>query len=218
MPFFIMSLKYNQKPKYWNKAIDHIKNNDATLFEIIKKTKKSDYLTRTCTSFQTLANAIIGQQISISAAASITHKLKSLLGTINPISINQNTNRILRKAGLSEKKVIYLKELSKLYINNPSYIYNFIYLDDDKIIEKLSRLYGIGEWTAHMYLIFQLNRPNILPLGDLGLINSTKKIYHLEEDSNIKDFLIQQSILWNPYKTVGSWFLWRAIDIDIVQY
>tara|TARA_Y100000590_G_scaffold169037_2_gene193603 strand:+ start:17915 stop:18556 length:642 start_codon:yes stop_codon:yes gene_type:complete len=213
-----MSLRYNQKPKYWNKALNHINQCDNKLSVVIKKTKKSDYLTRSCTSFQTLANAIIGQQISISAAASITHRLKLIVGKINPINIDKSSSQNLRKSGLSAKKVIYLKELSDVYINNPSYIYDFRYLDDNTIIERLSKLYGIGEWTAHMYLIFQLNRPNVLPIGDLGIINSAKKIYNLKEQSHAKEFLLQKAKAWDPYKTVGSWFLWRAIDIDIVQY
>ena len=100
---------------------------------------------------------------------------------------------------------------------NPKFFYNFKYLTDASIIEELCLFKGIGEWTAQMYLIFQLNRQNVLPLGDLGFINSTVKLYDLPKVNNLKK-IIKLSNNWHPYRTVAVWYIWRIIDPDVVQY
>ena len=110
-----------------------------------------------------------------------------------------------------------MKNISFHLTQNPKFFYNLKQLDDESVIDQLCLLKGIGEWTAQMYLIFQLNRPNILPMGDLGFINSTTKLYGLSKTKNLKD-IVKLSNRWEPYKTVAVWYIWRIIDSDVVQY
>jgi len=212
-----MKIKFNTKPAYWNKAIKHLKENDPILKTIIEQTKSNIFLTRNCTPFQTLVNAIVGQQISVKAASSISNKLKNKLKHINHSRIDRSSIKTLKDCGLSRQKATYLKEISKKFISNPSFFYSFKHLDDKSIIEKLCTLKGIGEWTAQMYLIFQLNRPDVLPLGDLGFIKSTNKLYKLSEKNNF-DEIINIAKKWIPYRSVAVWQIWRIIDNDIIQY
>ena len=212
-----MTNKYYKRPIYWNKAIDYLKKNDPILKQILIKAKRDIFLTRNCTPFQTLINAILGQQISVKAATSVAKKLQEKTKKINPTNIYNASAQKLRGCGLSKQKIVYLKEISKKFLAAPRFFYNFKYLDDETIIQKLCMLKGIGEWTAQMYLIFQLNRPNVLPLGDLGFINSTTKLYKLSSKNNLKK-ITELSNNWIPYKTVAVWHIWRIIDADVVQY
>ncbi|MED5429977.1 MAG: DNA-3-methyladenine glycosylase 2 family protein [Pseudomonadota bacterium] len=209
--------KFNEKPLYWDKAIRHLKKNDKVLEKIITKTGNKVFLTRNCTPFQTLVNAILGQQISVKAASSISSKLKKKIKTVSYKNIQTISRQSLRACGLSKQKINYLKNISFHLTQNPKFFYNLKQLDDESVIDQLCLLKGIGEWTAQMYLIFQLNRPNILPMGDLGFINSTTKLYGLSKTKNLKD-IVKLSNRWEPYKTVAVWYIWRIIDSDVVQY
>ena len=167
-----MTIKYNKKPVYWEKAKKYLIKNDPVLRKIIKSVNINHFLLRNSTSFQTLANAIIGQQISVAAASSVLRKLKSKIKVISAKNIYSASKNILASSGLSRQKITYLKILSEKFVKEPNYFYGFKNLEDDVIISRLCKLKGIGEWTAQMYLIFQLNRPNVLPLADIGFINS----------------------------------------------
>ena len=178
--------KFYEKPLYWNKAVNHLKKNDPILKKIITRAGSKTFLTRNCTPFQTLVNAILGQQISVKAAASISSKLKRKIKRITYSNIHNIPRQSLKSCGLSKQKINYLKGISSHLMLNPKFFYNFKYLTDASIIEELCLFKGIGEWTAQMYLIFQLNRQNVLPLGDLGFINSTVKLYDLPKVNNLK--------------------------------
>tara|TARA_Y100000590_G_scaffold102939_4_gene117036 strand:+ start:36334 stop:36972 length:639 start_codon:yes stop_codon:yes gene_type:complete len=209
--------KFYEKPLYWNKAVNHLKKNDPILKKIITRAGSKTFLTRNCTPFQTLVNAILGQQISVKAAASISSKLKRKIKRITYSNIHNIPRQSLKSCGLSKQKINYLKGISSHLMLNPKFFYNFKYLTDASIIEELCLFKGIGEWTAQMYLIFQLNRQNVLPLGDLGFINSTVKLYDLPKVNNLKK-IIKLSNNWHPYRTVAVWYIWRIIDPDVVQY
>ena len=211
-----MTIKYNKKPVYWEKAKKYLIKNDPVLREIIKSVNSNNFLLRNSTSFQTLTNAIIGQQISIAAASSVLRKLKSKIKIISAKNIYSTSKNVLASSGLSRQKIIYLKILSEKFVKEPNYFYGFKNLEDEVIISRLCKLKGIGEWTAQMYLIFQLNRPNVLPLADIGLINSVRRIYKLNE-SKLSD-IISISKKWGNYKTVAVWYIWRIIDPEVVQY
>ena len=211
-----MTTKYNKKPVYWENAKKYLIKNDPVLRKIIKSISSNHFLLRNSTSFQTLANAIIGQQISIAAASSVLRKLKSKIKVISAKNIYSASKNVLANSGLSRQKIVYLKILSEKFIKEPNYFYGFKNLDDDVIISRLCKLKGIGEWTAQMYLIFQLNRPNVLPLADIGFINSVRKIYKLNEPK-LSD-IISISKKWGNYKTVAVWYIWRIIDPEVVQY
>lgn len=214
--FFRMTIKYNKKPVYWEKAKKYLIKNDPVLREIIKSVNSNNFLLRNSTSFQTLTNAIIGQQISIAAASSVLRKLKSKIKIISAKNIYSTSKNVLASSGLSRQKIIYLKILSEKFVKEPNYFYGFKNLEDEVIISRLCKLKGIGEWTAQMYLIFQLNRPNVLPLADIGFINSVRRIYKLNEPK-LSD-IISISKKWGNYKTVAVWYIWRIIDPEVVQY
>ena len=211
-----MTIKYNKKPIYWEKAKKYLIKNDPVLRKIIKSTDSNHFLLRNSTSFQTLANAIIGQQISIAAASSVLRKLESKIKIISAKNIYSTSKNVLANSGLSRQKITYLKILSEKFVKEPNYFYGFKNLEDDVIISRLCKLKGIGEWTAQMYLIFQLNRPNVLPLADIGFINSVTRIYKLNEPK-LSD-IISISKKWGKYKTVAVWYIWRIIDPEVVQY
>ena len=211
-----MTIKYNKKPVYWEKAKKYLIKNDPVLRKIIKSVNINHFLLRNSTSFQTLANAIIGQQISVAAASSVLRKLKSKIKVISAKNIYSASKNILASSGLSRQKITYLKILSEKFVKEPNYFYGFKNLEDDVIISRLCKLKGIGERTAQMYLIFQLNRPNVLPLADIGFINSATRIYKLNK-SKLSD-IISISKKWGNYKTVAVWYIWRIIDPEVVQY
>jgi len=211
-----MRKKYNTKPYYWDNAKKFLKKNDATLKKVIEKIDNENFLTINSTPFQTLANAIIGQQISVAAASSVLKKLKSKINGFSPKKINNASTIALKNSGLSRQKVEYIKLLAQKFIEEPIYFYGLKKLSDKEIIEKLCRLKGIGEWTAQMYLIFQLNRPDILPTTDIGFINSAYKIYNIKEPK-LSNLLVH-SRKWGQYKTVAVWYIWRIIDSEVVQY
>jgi len=211
-----MTTKYNQKPIYWEKAKKYLIKNDPVLRKIIKSINSNNFLLRNSTSFQTLANAIIGQQISIAAASSVLRKLKSKIKIVSAKNIYSTSKNVLANSGLSRQKITYLKILSEKFVKEPNYFYGFKNLEDDVIISRLCKLKGIGEWTAQMYLIFQLNRPNVLPLADIGFINSVTRIYKLNK-SKLSD-IVSISKKWGNYKTVAVWYIWRIIDPEVVQY
>ena len=211
-----MITKYNKKPVYWEKAKKYLIRNDPVLRKIIKSIDPNHFLLRNSTSFQTLANAIIGQQISIAAASSVLRKLESKIKIISAKNIYYSSKNVLVSSGLSRQKITYLKILSEKFVKEPNYFYGFKNLEDEMIISRLCKLKGIGEWTAQMYLIFQLNRPDVLPLADIGFINSATRIYKLSEPK-LSD-IISISKKWGNYKTVAVWYIWRIIDPEVVQY
>ena len=208
--------KYNKKPEYWERAKKILRNNDPVLSKIISATPNNQYLTINKKPFETLANAIIGQQISVMAAASILRKLNSKIPSISAKNINKLHHMTLKSCGLSRQKILYLKILSNMCTRKPTLFTNLKHLSNNDIICELTKLKGIGEWTAQMYLIFQLNRQDVVPMLDIGFINSFKKIYKINDIKSKKSEQILQS--WKPYSTVAVWYIWRVIDPDVVQY
>jgi DNA-3-methyladenine glycosylase II len=211
-----MRLK-DTKPRYWDDAVKHLKELDPVISKIICNQKNDTYLTRKYTTFQTFFKIVIGQQISIEAASSIERRIRKKIKSVTPKKLINIADRDLRELGLSFRKIKYIKEIAEICINNSRFFLDIKLLSDSEAIKSLSSLYGIGPWSAEMFLIFQLNRQNILPTGDIGLINSFCKNYQIDK----KDFLIEvskQKQVWEPYCTVATWYLWRDIDEDTVQY
>ena len=206
-----------KKPVYWSAAVRHLHKADPTLSVIIKKYKSKTFLTRTNSIFTTFFKIIIGQQISIEAANSIESKIIQRFGRITPKKILNIKDEELRNCGLSYRKVNYIKGIAEMCKQNNKFFRSLKNMDDEKAIDKLISIYGIGKWSAEMFLIFNQNRMNILPLGDIGLINSFCKNYKISRDQ----FMIKidrYKRLWDPYCSVATWYLWRDIDEDVVQY
>ena len=212
-----MTKKQDKKPHYWHKAENHLKSNDSVLSKLISKHKSKAHLVSENSIFITLTKIIIGQQISIQVANSIESKIKKLLGSINPKKILATPDQHMRNCGLSFRKVTYIKGVAEIIKSEPNFFSNLETLNDKDAIRELVKLYGIGLWSAEMFLIFHFNRPNILPLGDIGLINSYCKNYKIKRDVFINK-ISKTRKLWEPYCTVATWYLWRDIDEDVVQY
>ena len=209
--------KKNKKPHYWLNAVKHLKSSDPVLSKLISKHKSKTYLVSTNSVFITLIKIIVGQQISIEVANSIESKIKKLLGNINPKKILATPDQHLRNCGLSFRKVTYIKGIAEIIKSKPSFFSKLESMDDADAIKELVKLYGIGTWSAEMFLIFHFNRQNILPLGDIGLINSYCKNYKINRNVFIKK-ISKTRKKWEPYCTVATWYLWRDIDEDVVQY
>jgi DNA-3-methyladenine glycosylase II len=207
----------NTKPLYWSKAVDYLNQADPILSKIINKFNADKYLVCKKTLFQTFFSIITGQQISIEAANSIEQRVKQKAKSITPKNILNLTDNNLRMLGLSYRKVKYIKGIAKLIIENRKFFSDVCSMNDTDAITSLSELYGIGPWSAEMFLIFHYNRQNILPLGDIGLINSFCNNYSVDKKEFLK-IIAEYKKIWNPYCTVATWYLWRDIDEDIVQY
>jgi len=212
-----MIKKRDKKPHYWSNAVRHLQSNDPVLSTLITKHKSKTYLISANSIFTTLTKIIIGQQISIEVANSIERKIRKLLGSLNPKKILATPDQSLRDCGLSFRKVAYIKGVAEIIKSKPSFFSNLESMDDTDAIKELVKLYGIGLWSAEMFLIFHFNRQNILPLGDIGLINSYCKNYKIKRNVFIKK-ISKTKKLWEPYCTVATWYLWRDIDEDVVQY
>jgi len=205
------------KPHYWDEATRYLKEADPVISKIIRIQKNDTFLTRKNTTFETFFKIIIGQQISIEAASSIERRIRKKIKSITPKKIINIADSDLRELGLSFRKIKYIKEIAEICINDSKFFLDIKLLSDGEAIKLLSSLYGIGPWSAEMFLIFQLNRQNILPTGDVGLINSFCKNYQIDKKDFLKKVSNQKQI-WEPYCTVATWYLWRDIDADIVQY
>ena len=204
-------------PKYWKNAIKYLSNKDKVMKFLIKKYKGKTLTTRKDIFFS-LCNSIIGQQISVAAANSVFKKFeKACRGKINPKRVKNLSTIQLKKCGLSRQKVKGIKELAlKFYKKefNPKLINN---MTDEDAINYLTTLRQIGPWSAEMILLFTYNRSNIWPVQDIGLLraisNNYKKKYF--PPKTFVNFLKKK---FSPYCSVATWFLWRSIDDEPIQY
>ena len=198
--------------------LKHFDLRDPVMAATIRE-KGAFKLSRNRNYFLVLCKAIIGQQISIKAAESITKRFQSLFqGHIpTPEKIGVISVAKLRQSGLSGQKVKYLKDLSARFLDGSIRTHRLAYQSNDEVIENLTCVYGIGKWTAEMFLIFSLNRIDILPLGDLGLKAGIKNIYNMRGLPSAKKMLALGK-KWHPMETVATWYAWRIQDSEIITY
>ena len=206
----------NKKPTWWNEAKSYLKNNDPIMKTIIMNYNDGSIESRG-EPFNALCRTIIGQQISVKAAASIWNKFETGLQEVNPKIIIKYGNDRLRKFGLSNRKVEYMVGLSNFIIKNPKSINTWKNMDDDDVIKELCKLKGIGPWSAEMFLMFVFLRPNILPLGDLGLRRAVGKNYLNKFDPSYEE-VVAVAEKWKPFRSAATWYLWRSIDPIPVEY
>ncbi len=205
-----------KKPIFWEKAKRDLSNKDRVLGKIIQNYPK-DFLFSKSDPFYTLARSIVGQQISVKAAQAIWGKLEKKIKFIKPEDIYNTHHMTLKSIGLSRQKVKYLKSLSHAIINKDIKPENWKNLPDNLIIEELIKIKGIGKWTAEMYLIFNLCRPDVFPADDLGLIKGICTCYNLNYPIT-KDHAIKLSLKWKPWRSVATWYFWRSLDPIPVEY
>ncbi len=205
-----------KKPIFWIKAKKELKKKDKKLGKIIDSYPK-DFLFSKSDPFLTLSRSIVGQQISVKAAQSVWDKLIFKIGKIHPDVIYKCHTNTLKSAGLSRQKVMYLKNLANAFISKNIKIKLWSNMSDDEIIEDLIQIKGIGRWTAEMFLIFNLCRPDVFPLDDIGMIKGLCKIYNYDYPIE-KEKLIKIGEKWKPYRSVATWYLWRSLDPIPVEY
>jgi len=196
----------------------HFDKNDAVMAQLIRKTGPIK-LKRNRNYFIVLCNAIIGQQISVAAAGAITIRFNKLFNGNSPTpqGVMKLSEIDLRKVGLSKQKVAYLKDLSFHFHEKILRPHRLHHMNNDEVIRQLTEVHGIGRWTAEMFLIFSLNRPNVLPIGDLGLQLALKKLYRMRQLPTVKR-MRALGRKWNPLETVGTWYAWRVQDEKVVTY
>ncbi len=196
----------------------HFDKNDGVMAQLIRKFGPIK-LKRNRNYFIVLCNAIIGQQISVAAAGAIAIRFNKLFNGHSPTpqGVIKLSEIDLRKAGLSKQKVAYLKDLSFHFYEKILRPHRLHHMGNDEVICQLTRVHGIGRWTAEMFLIFSLNRPDVLPVGDLGLQLALKKLYRMRQLPTVKR-MRTIGRKWNPLETVGTWYAWRAQDEKIVSY
>ena len=207
----------NKTPKYWNRAKIYLSKKDKMMKILIRKFKDKTLTTRKDIFFS-LCKSIIGQQISVAAANSVFKKFnKACRGKINPKMIKNLSIQKLKKCGLSRQKVRGIKELSIKFLNksfNPNLIKN---MNDEEAIIYLSSLRQIGRWSAEMILIFTFNRENIWPVQDIGLLRAISNNYK-KKYLPPKNFVEKLNKKFSPYCSVATWYLWRSIDDEPIQY
>lgn len=200
-------------PFYWQEAIDILQNQDKIIGNLITA-YPDEVLTNNHNPFYTLMRAVVGQQISVKAAEAVWQRLSVQLQTITPDDFLTLKEEQLRQCGLSRQKINYITNVAKAFNDGLLTPSKWWEMSDKEIIKQLTEIKGIGQWSAQMFLIFHLHRPDILPLADLGLINAIKQHY-----GNItKTEIITLSEQWQPYRTVAVWYLWRSLDPFIIQY
>ena len=207
-------------PKYWNKAKKYLSKKDQTLSKLIKsyESPSETILTSRRDIFFSLCKSIIGQQISVAAANSVFLKFKRKCNNkINAKTVANLTFSQIKSCGLSRQKVIGIKSLSKKILDksfNPKLINK---MSDDEAIYYLSSLKQIGRWSAEMILLFTYNRPNIWPIQDIGLLRAISKNYN-KRYLPPKKFVNLLNKRFSPYCSVATWYLWRSIDPEPIQY
>ena len=204
-------------PSYWKEAKKILSKRDSVFKKIIKKYNKG-FLTSKNDPFFSLCRTVVGQQISTKAADSIWAKFeKKCKKKIKPKIVLKISSRNLKKAGLSRQKVSYLKNIAKAFKNKSFDINKLKKMNDYEAISYITKLKGLGVWSAEMFLMFNLNRPDIFPIKDIGLLRSISKNYKVSYPPS-KRFLNKISKLHSGYRTVSTWYLWRDIDSEDVEY
>jgi DNA-3-methyladenine glycosylase II len=194
------------------KALTHLKKSDAILASIIARVGPYRMTYRDPT-FEALARSIVFQQLSTKAASTIYGRLEEAAGgKITPEAIQGLTVGEMRRAGLSKQKIGYIRDLAGHALEGKLVFERLHAMPDEEVIEVLTDIKGIGVWTAHMFLMFALRRPNVLPTGDFGIRSAIKQAYNkraLPKPKHIEKLAKS----WHPYCSVASWYLWRSLDV-----
>ena len=204
------------RPDFWDDACKHLMKKDRVLKRLIPQFKDATLQTRG-NAFVTLARSIVGQQISVKAAQTVWDRFALLVPEMTPKRVLKLKVDDMRAAGLSARKVEYLVDLAVHFDTHQLRVTQWAGLPDEDIITELTAVRGIGRWTAEMFLIFHLTRPNVLPLDDVGLINGISRNYFSGEAVSRSDAR-EVAAAWAPYCSVATWYIWRSLDPVPVDY
>ena len=203
-------------PDYWHDACKHLGKKDRVMKRLIAQFPDVSMSSRG-DAFTTLARSIVGQQISVKAAQTVWDRFELLPKKMTPASILKLKVDDMRAAGLSARKIEYLVDLSIHFDSGAISSDTMATMDDEAVIAELVAIRGIGRWTAEMFLMFYLLRPNVLPLDDIGLINGISKGYFSGEAVSRSD-VREVAAAWAPYRSVATWYIWRSLDPVPVAY
>ncbi len=203
-------------PAFWEEACRYLVKKDRVMKRLIPKFGEACLQTRG-DAFITLARSIVGQQISVAAAQAVWDRFAKLPRKITPANVLRLKVDDMRTAGLSTRKVEYLVDLALHFDSGALNISGWAGMDDEAIVAELIAIRGIGRWTAEMFLMFHLMRPNVLPLDDVGLINGISHNYFSGEVVSRSDAR-EVAAAWHPYCSVATWYIWRSLDPVPVEY
>ncbi len=203
-------------PEYWDEACRHLSRRDRVMRKLIPTFGEARLQTRG-DAFTTLARSIVGQQISVKAAQAVWDRFAALAGELRPAAVLALDAPAMRGAGLSARKAEYLRDLAKHFADGQVHVHQWQQMDDEAIIDELVAIRGIGRWTAEMFLIFHLMRPNVLPLDDIGLLRGISVNYFSGEPVSRAEAR-EVGDAWAPYRSVATWYIWRSLDPLPVDY
>jgi DNA-3-methyladenine glycosylase II len=203
-------------PEYWAEACKHLMKKDRVMKRLIPQFGEASLQSRG-DAFVTLARSIVGQQVSVKAAQTVWDRFALLPRKITPANVLKLKVDDMRAAGLSARKVEYIVDLALHFDNGALHVKKWSEMTDDAIIEELVAIRGIGRWTAEMFLMFHLMRPNVLPLDDVGLINGISHNYFSGEAVSRSEAR-EVAAAWAPYCSVATWYIWRSLDPVPVSY
>lgn len=207
-------------PEYWDDACRHLSRRDRVMKKLIPKFGEARLQSRG-DAFTTLARSIVGQQISVKAAQSVWDRFAQAVGgpshRLDPAAVLALDTPALRSAGLSARKAEYLADLARHFDAGTVHVRQWQQMDDAAIIDELVAIRGIGRWTAEMFLIFHLMRPDVLPLDDLGLVKGISVNYFSGEPVSRAE-VREIGDAWAPFRSVATWYIWRSLDPLPVEY
>lgn len=220
------------QPDYWDTALAHLRR-DAVMAGLVERFPDS-VLTSRGAPFETLVRAVVGQQISVKAADAVWGRFIGLTddgingGGLTPAAVLALSEEQLRGCGFSGQKVRYVRGIAEGFAEGTVHPGLWDGMADEAVIAELVKLPGIGRWTAEMFLIFNLQRPDVLPLDDLGLlkgferaygpVRGTAKLEGMKRWRKVAAALAKRGEVWRPYRTVATWYLWRSLDPVEVVY
>jgi DNA-3-methyladenine glycosylase II len=197
-------------PPYWDEAASHLSREDPVLRKIIEA-RPGERMTLRGDPFLALARAIVGQQISVRAAQTIWQRFDKAAREVTPLRVSRMRMSSLTGAGLSQRKAEYLRDLAVHFLKGEIVPDRWPLMGDEAVIEELVAVRGIGRWTAEMFLIFNLMRPDVLPLDDIGVLSAIS--LHYNDGVRVSRQQAEEiGARWHPWRTVASWYLWRSLD------
>jgi DNA-3-methyladenine glycosylase II len=203
-------------PEYWAEACKHLMKKDRVMKRLIPQFGEVSLQSRG-DAFVTLARSIVGQQVSVKAAQTVWDRFALLPRKITPVNVLKLKVDDMRAAGLSARKVEYIVDLALHFDSGALNVKKWTEMTDEAIIDELVSIRGIGRWTAEMFLMFHLMRPNVLPLDDVGLINGISRNYFSGEAVS-RNEAREVAAPWAPYCSVATWYIWRSLDPLPVSY
>jgi len=204
------------KPEYWDRAKRALMRRDPVMADIVRAHPKV-FLVYRGQPFFTLARAIVGQQISVKAAQSVWDRLCTCVGEMTPQNVLARQRPELRACGLSDRKTEYIADLAQHFADGRIHVHRWPQMGDEEIIAELVGVRGIGRWTAEMFLIFNLLRPDVFPLDDLGLQKGIQRAYFRGRKVSLRT-MQRLGEAWRPWRSVATWYLWRSLDPVPVEY